>query len=66
MDTLPKSLDSKSISLAISDFEVEICSFSCSLLREGMTQIIINSEAPGFKALEKAGNESAISEVSMQ
>ncbi|XP_057466230.1 LOW QUALITY PROTEIN: putative phospholipid-transporting ATPase 9 [Actinidia eriantha] len=38
--------------------------FSCSLLREGMKQIIINSEAPGFKALEKAGNESAISEAS--
>ncbi|XP_028106806.1 putative phospholipid-transporting ATPase 9 [Camellia sinensis] len=38
--------------------------FSCSLLREGMKQIIVNSEAPGFKALEKAGNESAIREAS--
>ncbi|XAR51264.1 Phospholipid-translocating ATPase [Bertholletia excelsa] len=37
--------------------------FACSLLREGMTQIIINSEAPGFKALEKAGTESAICEA---
>ncbi|CAL5419917.1 unnamed protein product [Camellia sinensis] len=32
------------------------------LLREGMKQIILNSEAPGFKALEKARNESAICE----
>ncbi|CAL5422362.1 unnamed protein product [Camellia sinensis] len=36
------------------------------LLREGMKQIILNSEAPGFKALEKARNESAICEVNMQ
>lgn len=40
--------------------------FACSLLREDMKQIIINSEAPGFKALEKAGNESAINEASKQ
>uniref|UniRef100_A0A5B7BH24 Phospholipid-transporting ATPase n=1 Tax=Davidia involucrata TaxID=16924 RepID=A0A5B7BH24_DAVIN len=38
--------------------------FACSLLRQGMKQIIINSEAPGFKALEKAGDESAVSEAS--
>ncbi|KAA8542320.1 hypothetical protein F0562_023544 [Nyssa sinensis] len=38
--------------------------FSCSLLRQGMKQIIINSEAPEFKALEKAGDESAVSEAS--
>ncbi|KAI8528726.1 hypothetical protein RHMOL_Rhmol12G0169700 [Rhododendron molle] len=34
--------------------------FACSLLREGMTQVIINSEAPEFKAL---AGESAISEA---
>lgn len=33
--------------------------FSCSLLRQGMTQIIINSETPENKSLEKAGDSSA-------
>lgn len=31
-----------------------------------MSQIIINSEAPELKALEKDGNDSASSEVNMQ
>ncbi|XP_057951462.1 putative phospholipid-transporting ATPase 9 isoform X2 [Malania oleifera] len=38
--------------------------FACSLLRQEMKQIIINSEAPGIKALEKAGDESALAEAS--
>ncbi|XP_059643891.1 putative phospholipid-transporting ATPase 9 isoform X2 [Cornus florida] len=38
--------------------------YSCSLLRQGMKKIIINSEAPEFKALEKYGDDSAVSEAS--
>ncbi|XP_059453929.1 putative phospholipid-transporting ATPase 9 [Corylus avellana] len=34
--------------------------FACSLLRQGMKQIVISSEAPEIKALEKAGDESAV------
>ncbi|CBI15389.3 unnamed protein product, partial [Vitis vinifera] len=37
--------------------------FACSLLRQGMKQIIINSETPGIKALEKAGDKSAVDEA---
>lgn len=41
----------------------KFCRFACSLLRQGMKQIIINSETPGIKALEKAGDKSAVDEV---
>ncbi|XWS51296.1 hypothetical protein CRYUN_Cryun12cG0164700 [Craigia yunnanensis] len=34
--------------------------FACSLLRQGMKQIVINSETPENKALEKAGDKSAV------
>jgi magnesium-transporting ATPase (P-type) len=34
--------------------------FACSFLRQGMKQIIISSETPETKALEKAGDKSAI------
>ncbi|KAK4850540.1 hypothetical protein QYF36_007598 [Acer negundo] len=34
--------------------------FACSLLRQGMQQIIINSETPENKALEKSRDKSAI------
>ncbi|KAM7475403.1 hypothetical protein LguiB_022646 [Lonicera macranthoides] len=37
--------------------------FACSFLREGMIQIVINSETPENKALEKSGDESAVSEA---
>ncbi|XP_022738677.1 putative phospholipid-transporting ATPase 9 isoform X2 [Durio zibethinus] len=33
--------------------------FACSLLRQGMKQIVINSETPENKALEKAGDKTA-------
>ncbi|KAE8732203.1 putative phospholipid-transporting ATPase 11 [Hibiscus syriacus] len=33
--------------------------FACSLLRQGMNQIVINSETPENKALEKSGEKSA-------
>ncbi|XWS60364.1 hypothetical protein CRYUN_Cryun07bG0029600 [Craigia yunnanensis] len=33
--------------------------FACSLLRQGMKQIVINSETPENRALEKAGDKSA-------
>ncbi|XVE56714.1 hypothetical protein DITRI_Ditri04bG0032800 [Diplodiscus trichospermus] len=33
--------------------------FACSLLRQGMKQIVINSETPEIKALEKASDKSA-------
>lgn len=38
--------------------------FACSLLRQGMKQIIITLEAPEIKALEKEGSKSAISKAS--
>ncbi|KAK9278527.1 hypothetical protein L1049_028095 [Liquidambar formosana] len=38
--------------------------FACSLLRQGMKQIVINSETPENKALEKMGDKSAIAEAS--
>ncbi|KAG7944440.1 hypothetical protein I3843_15G102600 [Carya illinoinensis] len=34
--------------------------FACSLLRQGMKQIVISSETPEIKALEKAGDSSAV------
>ncbi|KAK2986132.1 hypothetical protein RJ640_024681 [Escallonia rubra] len=37
--------------------------FACSLLREGMKQVVINSDTAEFKALEKAGDESAVNEA---
>ncbi|KAJ0095337.1 hypothetical protein Patl1_16556 [Pistacia atlantica] len=40
--------------------------YSCSLLRQGMKQIIINLETPEIKALEKAGEKSALSKASKQ
>ncbi|GMI76738.1 Aminophospholipid ATPase 9 [Hibiscus trionum] len=33
--------------------------FACSLLRQGMKQVVINSETPENKALEKAGDKTA-------
>lgn len=35
------------------------CRFSCSLLRQGMKQIIISSDTPENKALEKMEDKSA-------
>ncbi|KAI3696201.1 hypothetical protein L1987_79211 [Smallanthus sonchifolius] len=40
--------------------------FSCSLLREGMKQIIIILESPEIIAAEKAGDENVISKVSKE
>ncbi|XP_059648640.1 putative phospholipid-transporting ATPase 9 [Cornus florida] len=40
--------------------------FSCSLLRQGMKQIIINLETPEIKALEKAGDKDAIAKTSKE
>ncbi|XP_047315904.1 putative phospholipid-transporting ATPase 9 [Impatiens glandulifera] len=37
--------------------------FACSLLRQGMKQIVINSEAPQFKALEKNRDDSKVNEA---
>ncbi|CAK9147855.1 unnamed protein product [Ilex paraguariensis] len=37
---------------------------ACSLLRKGMNQIIISSETPEFKALNKAGDEFNVCEAS--
>ncbi|KAF3965086.1 hypothetical protein ACB098_04G085400 [Castanea mollissima] len=34
--------------------------FACSLLRQGMKQIVISSETPESKALEKVGDKSAV------
>jgi hypothetical protein len=39
------------------------CRFACSLLRQGMKQLIIQLESPEIKALEKAGDKSAIEKV---
>ncbi|XP_048318383.2 putative phospholipid-transporting ATPase 9 [Ziziphus jujuba] len=38
--------------------------FSCSLLRQGMKQIIINLDTPEIQALEKAGDKGAIAKAS--
>ncbi|KAM7464399.1 hypothetical protein LguiA_032520 [Lonicera macranthoides] len=38
--------------------------FACSLLRQGMKQIIINLETPEIKALEKAGVKDSITKAS--
>ncbi|KAK1552583.1 hypothetical protein Q3G72_019535 [Acer saccharum] len=40
--------------------------FACSLLRQGMKQIIINLETPQIQALEKAGEKSAIIKASRE
>ncbi|KAE8023038.1 hypothetical protein FH972_008790 [Carpinus fangiana] len=40
--------------------------FACSLLRQGMKQIIINLESPQMQALEKAGDKSAIIKASKE
>ncbi|CAK9157325.1 unnamed protein product [Ilex paraguariensis] len=40
--------------------------FSCSLLRQGMKQIIINLETPEIKALEKGGEKDAIAKASRE
>ncbi|KAL1370475.1 hypothetical protein HN51_000736 [Arachis hypogaea] len=40
--------------------------FSCSLLRQGMKQIIIHLESPEIKALEKGGDKLAIIKASRQ
>lgn len=47
------------------DSKIQICSFACSLLRQGMKQIIINLESPQIQALEKAGDKAAISKVNL-
>ncbi|KAK4779726.1 hypothetical protein SAY87_015832 [Trapa incisa] len=39
--------------------------FACSLLRQGMKQIIIGLDAPEIQALEKAGDKSSISKAVM-
>ncbi|KAM0986971.1 hypothetical protein ACFXTH_011173 [Malus domestica] len=38
--------------------------FACSLLRQGMKQIVITLESPEIKALEKAGEKEAIAKAS--
>ncbi|GAB2280128.1 Putative phospholipid-transporting ATPase 9 [Dionaea muscipula] len=38
--------------------------YACSLLRQGMRQIIINLETPDIKVLEKSGDKEAITKVS--
>ncbi|WCJ35717.1 ATPase E1-E2 type family protein / haloacid dehalogenase-like hydrolase family protein [Euphorbia peplus] len=38
--------------------------FACSLLRQGMTQIIIGLETPEIQSLEKAGDKTAIAKAS--
>ncbi|KQK18404.1 hypothetical protein BRADI_1g42310v3 [Brachypodium distachyon] len=40
--------------------------FACSLLRQGMTQIIITLEAPDILALEKSGDKHSIAKASKQ
>jgi phospholipid-translocating ATPase len=40
-----------------------VFSFACSLLRQGMTQIIITLEAPDIIALEKNGDKYSIAKV---
>ncbi|KHN07730.1 Putative phospholipid-transporting ATPase 9 [Glycine soja] len=40
--------------------------FSCSLLRQGMKQIIIHLETPDIKTLEKAGDKGAIVKASRE
>ncbi|KAK4762785.1 hypothetical protein SAY86_008553 [Trapa natans] len=40
--------------------------FACSLLRQGMKQIIIGLDAPDIQALEKAGDKSSISKASKE
>ncbi|GFZ21356.1 ATPase E1-E2 type family protein [Actinidia rufa] len=40
--------------------------FACSLLRQGMKQIIINLETPEIKALEKAGEKDVIAKASKE
>lgn len=40
--------------------------FACSLLRQGMKQIVINLESQDIKALEKMGDKAAISKASKQ
>ncbi|KAK4597254.1 hypothetical protein RGQ29_015005 [Quercus rubra] len=40
--------------------------FACSLLRQGMKQIIINLETPQIQALEKAGDKAAITKASKE
>ena len=41
----------------------KFCRFACSLLRQGMKQIIIHSETSAIRALEKAGDKSAVDVV---
>ncbi|KAJ1377291.1 P-type ATPase [Sesbania bispinosa] len=40
--------------------------FACSLLRQGMKQLIIHLETPEIQALEKGGDKSAISKASRE
>lgn len=39
--------------------------FACSLLRQGMKQIIVKLETPDIKALERAGDKDAITKVNL-
>lgn len=39
------------------------CSYACSLLRQGMNQIIINLETPDIIATEKGGDKDATARV---
>ncbi|GMH27539.1 hypothetical protein Nepgr_029382 [Nepenthes gracilis] len=40
--------------------------FACSLLRQGMKQIIINLESPDIKAVEKVGDKDAVTKASKE
>ena len=51
------------LTLNLSNPRMWICSFACSLLRQGMKQIIINLDTPEILALEKAGEKTAIAKV---
>ena len=42
-----------------------ICSFACSLLRQGMKQIIITLETPEIQALERTGEKDMITKVNL-
>lgn len=39
------------------------CRFACSLLRQGMRQIVISSDTPEMKSLETMEDKSAASKV---
>lgn len=53
----------KYVYLILSDLKNILFRFACSLLRQGMKQILINLDAPGIKELEKVGDKDAIIKV---